>query len=114
MLSSCTTKSGIKNIDAHEFKNVIENKDVQLLDVRTLKEFEESHIEGARLIDVKQDSFMEIVGKKIDKKKPIAIYCRSGKRAMRAAGILTKKGYKVEYNLKGGIVAWDKFSAKNK
>lgn len=107
MLSSCN-HSNITNIDAKEFKNIIENKEIQLLDVRTIKEFKESHIKGATLIDIKKSSFMEMVDKKIDKKKPIAIYCRSGKRAMIAAKILIKKGYKVEYNLKGGIIEWNK------
>jgi len=39
------------------------------------------------------------------KDKPIALYCRSGKRSKKAAAILSRKGYKV-YELDKGFIGW--------
>jgi rhodanese-related sulfurtransferase len=43
----------------------------------------------------------------ISKDKPVAVYCRSGKRSQRAAETLSGMGYKVIYDLKGGYLAWE-------
>lgn len=45
--------------------------------------------------------------KRLSKDSTILVYCRSGRRSMNAAGILTRLGYKV-INLKGGIIEWKK------
>ncbi|HOT65091.1 MAG TPA: rhodanese-like domain-containing protein [Dysgonamonadaceae bacterium] len=49
---------------------------------------------------------MKNVRKKLDKSRPVAVFCRSGVRSMRAAQMLNKEGFPVIYNLKGGILAW--------
>ena len=41
----------------------------------------------------------------LDKQRPVAIYCRSGRRSARAASLLTEQGYTVT-NLGGGVMAW--------
>jgi rhodanese-related sulfurtransferase len=45
---------------------------------------------------------------KLDKKKPVAVYCRSGMRSANAANILKEMGFKKIYNLDGGYLAWTK------
>lgn len=47
-----------------------------------------------------------MVEKELSKDSTILVYCRSGRRSMDAAVILTKLGYKV-VNLKGGIIEWE-------
>lgn len=47
----------------------------------------------------------------LQKDKPVALYCRSGKRSRKAAKILSKKGYKV-FDLYNGFNAW-KDAGKN-
>ena len=91
------------NVD--EFDNLIAQPDVQLLDVRTEKEFAEGHIAGARLADVKLDGFIQKACAMLDTARTVAVYCRSGRRSASAAKLLAARGYKV-VNLKGGILAW--------
>ena len=93
------------NIDADAFAQLITNTDVQLVDVRTPAEFAQGHIADALLIDFKAADFDALCAKKLDKARPVAIYCRSGKRSAAAAQRLVAAGFEV-YNLQGGILEW--------
>ncbi len=92
-------------LNNEEFAKVITDKTVQLVDVRTPDEFNEVHIPGAVNIDVKNSDF-PVEAEKLDKERPVAVYCRSGARSKIAAKILADKGYKV-YDLDKGIMNWD-------
>ncbi|NCT16002.1 MAG: hypothetical protein COW67_00895 [Flavobacteriales bacterium CG18_big_fil_WC_8_21_14_2_50_32_9] len=75
-----------------------------ILDAREKVEFEVSHIKNS--IWVGYDSFnLSQTIKKLDKNKPIVIYCSIGYRSEKIGEQLQKKGYKV-YNLYGGIFHW--------
>jgi len=88
-----------------EFERLLAQDSVQLLDVRTQEEFDQGHLAGAILIDVKQDNFEQRALQQLDRSRPVAVYCRSGRRSSHAAGILAVNGYTVT-NLEGGILAW--------
>ena len=105
-LSSCSQAS-FKSVDVDEFKKVITQENVQLLDVRTEQEFNEGHIANALNVDVKQDNFMEQAKEVLNSEKVIAVYCRSGRRSADAAARLSKEGFQV-IDMKGGIIAWTK------
>ena len=95
-----------------EFKETIEQKgDVQLVDVRTKREFDDGKIKGARLIDYYKPNFRALMSK-LDKEKPIAVYCTVGGRSGAAARMLTQLGFKEVYDLRGGIVDWQKSGLK--
>ena len=89
------------------FKAKIGEKSVQLIDVRTPEEFGAGHIRKAVNIDVQSADFEARAQSIISKDKPVALYCRSGKRSQRAASALSEMGYKVIYDLKGGYLAWE-------
>lgn len=75
-----------------------------LLDVRTVREFEAGHIEGAVNIPVDEirDRLNEIpAGKRID------IYCEAGLRGYLASRILRQNGFNEVFNLSGGYVLWN-------
>ena len=55
-------------------------------------------------IDVNGTDFSEQI-KKLDKKVPVAVYCRSGRRSKLAADQLVNSGYAVT-ELDGGIISW--------
>ena len=42
----------------------------------------------------------------LQKDKPVALYCRSGKRSHAAAELMLKNGFKRIVELDGGIIAW--------
>lgn len=98
-------KEMFKSIDVEEFAKLIEDEDVQRLDVRTSDEYEEGHIENALLIDVLQDDYENRALELLDKRRPVALYCRSGNRSKKAAQILASNGYDV-YELATGFRGW--------
>ena len=104
--SGCIRNDNIVTVSAPEFEKEIKNDSVQLLDVRTPEEYAEGHIEGAININVQTDEFQPMAEKELSKDSTILVYCRSGRRSMDAAELLTKLGYKV-VNLKGGIIGWE-------
>jgi rhodanese-related sulfurtransferase len=83
------------------------NNGIQLVDVRTPKEYAEGHIPNADNINFYDPNFAEQIGK-LDKDKAIYIYCRSGGRSGRAAQQLKKMGFTKIYDLQGGIMNWNK------
>lgn len=106
---ACTHKEEkFKNLTSKQFEALIkDDPNVQLVDVRTLAEYSEGHIPGSLNINVKdEENFPIAVDELLDKGKPIAIYCRSGKRSRHAAELLIKKGYTKVYNLDKGILNW--------
>ena len=103
--SCCKCNDSITSLSASEFEKKIKTGSMQLLDVRTPQEYDEAHIDKAININVQSDDFQNIAEKKLSKGSTILIYCRSGRRSMDAADILTKSGYKI-INLKGGIIEW--------
>lgn len=75
-----------------------------LLDVRTQSEYEEGHIEGARLIpDTEIESRAEEALP--DKDAVILVYCRSGRRSAVAAQTLADLGYTQVFEF-GGLLDW--------
>lgn len=111
-LFSCQQQKGnFKSLPVKEFASVIQDEDVQRLDVRTVAEYSEGHIPGTMNINVLDDSFATIADSVLQKDKPVALYCRSGKRSKKAAAILSSKGY-VVYDLDKGFNAWQEAGEK--
>lgn len=100
------TKSNesVKTVNVEEFAEMMAQNDVRLIDVRTPKEYAEGHLAGAENIDVKAADFAERIK---DIKGSVAVYCRGGRRSLKAAEQFDKQGCTV-YNLDGGILAWQK------
>ena len=78
-----------------------------ILDVRTPDEYAQGYIEGAKLVDVSDASFLENLSNlSIDRSTPIYLYCRSGSRSKRAMAILKNDGFTEIYEMNGGIMGW--------
>ncbi len=95
----------IQSLRPSEFRKLISESTIQLVDVRTLEEYEQHKIDGAQLIDIYNPNFESIVETILDTSIPVGVYCHSGIRSMSAARILAKKGFTV-YNLRGGMLFW--------
>lgn len=104
-LFSCQQKGDLQSMDVEDFDTLIQNEDIQRLDVRTLAEYSEGHIAKTININVMDDSFAAMADSLLQKDKPVAVYCRSGKRSKKAAAILSAKGYKV-FDLDKGFNSW--------
>ena len=96
-------KTGIfKNISAEEMKKIISEREVIILDIRTLEEFRQGHIEEAINIDFYSKNFENDLDK-LDKTKTYIIYCRSGNRSGTALKTMEKLKFVEVYNVIGGI-----------
>lgn len=107
-LFSCQaqTSKNIKTIAVPAFaKEIQTNKKPQILDVRTPAEFAEGHIENAINVDWQGENFVKNA-EKFDKNKAVYVYCRSGKRSLKASEKLEALGFKNIYNLDGGFLKW--------
>jgi phage shock protein E len=94
------------SIVAEKIKN---NEDIILLDVRTLEEYDEIHLENALLLPVQelsQDSLDEIGLGEDAKNKEIIIYCRSGARSKIVYDIMDSLGYANIKSVAGGMIHW--------
>lgn len=88
-------------------KHLDQNKKIQLIDVRTPEEYESGHIGKAKLINWKDKERFKKEVKKLNKKRPVYLYCKSGNRSSQAADYLASIGYQV-YDMEGGITNWEK------
>ena len=104
-LTTACGQDNFENTDVQSFSELVADTNVVVLDVRTVAEFNEGHIDRAILIDQGQSNFVEKAKATLPIDKKIALYCRSGRRSANAAGRLADIGYKC-VNLKGGIIAW--------
>ncbi|WP_028523854.1 rhodanese-like domain-containing protein [Runella limosa] len=73
----------------------------QLLDVRTPNEWNAGKIASSQCINYNDPAFKEQV-QKLDKTKPVFVYCAVGGRSTKASQILKESGFKLIYNLQGG------------
>lgn len=93
----------VETVTLEEFKNCLNNPEIQILDVRGASEFKDHHIEGTENIFVgKLPDHLDM----LSKNKEILIHCHSGARASIANSILQKAGYTQLKNYVGGIEEW--------
>jgi phage shock protein E len=78
-----------------------------ILDVRTVKEFNQGHVPGAINVPHKQIK-KRLAGLKMIKDKTIILYCHSGTRAGIAKKLLAKNGFDKLDHLVGDYKAWHK------
>lgn len=99
--------SGIaETVNVIDFEALLTEHPGTLIDVRTADEFESGKIDEAINIDWHGNTFNTEV-EKLDKRKPVYVYCRSGGRSKSAMKRLTRLGFEEVYNLNGGITAWN-------
>lgn len=105
--TQCQSQAAIKEVDAIAFENLIKlEKDLQLLDVRTVDEYKSGHLANCILGDITDASAYAKAIAVLNKQKPVYVYCLSGGRSHKAAKDLAEKGFTSIIELKGGINAW--------
>ncbi len=110
-LISCNTSdsnSKASILNYKDFKESIAFKDVQLIDVRTKKEYDLGAIDNAILMDFLQTTKFQQEIISLDKNKKVYLYCKSGSRSAKASKILIKNGFTEVYELSGGYKSWVK------
>lgn len=106
-LTSClkTQTEGVQVLNSDKFEQKLQDSDIQLVDVRTPAEFADGHLPNAINVNVMDDNFDAEMAK-LDKEKPVMVYCKSGGRSAKAASKLKVQGFKNITDLDGGITSW--------
>jgi rhodanese-related sulfurtransferase len=94
-------------LEVSKYKEAIKDPKVQLVDVRTAKEYKRGHIGKAINIDLFNSVDFQKSFEKLQKDKPVYLYCQSGNRSQKAARRLIQMGFEKIYDLKGGIIRWE-------
>jgi len=95
-----------KNVPVKAFDNLIKTKkNAILLDVRTPKEVAAGHLANSIAIDFYAPDFKEKIAK-LDKSKPVLVYCHSGHRSGITMATMKELGFTEVYNLEPGIIGW--------
>ena len=92
------------HIEPLQWNNLIKDKNTFVLDARKPFEYEVGSFQKA--VNPKVSHFREFPEylNKLDKKKPVAMFCTGGIRCEKASVYLNKKGFKNVFQLKGGIL----------
>lgn len=102
--NSSQEKSYLLNSQAFA-KKIATLQNATIVDVRTPDEFSKGHIINAQNINWNDNNFNTVINK-IDKDKPVFVYCLSGGRSARAVAAMRKSGFKQIYELDGGMLKW--------
>jgi thioredoxin len=109
LLISCQgqTNKSVKTLAVDDYSKLLDSTpNAQLIDVRTPQEYSEDHIGKAENINWNGTDFVSQV-EKLDKSKPVFVYCKVGGRSGQAATKLVELGFSNVYNLEGGIMKWN-------
>ena len=100
------TSDKITILNRDIYADAIKGSQVQLVDVRTANEYKGGHIKNALNVDFFSATNFRNAFEKMDKDKPVYLYCRSGARSQKAARKLVDMGFTKIYDLKGGYSRW--------
>jgi thioredoxin 1 len=95
-------------LSINDFDKKLKEKAViaQLVDVRTTEEYLRGHLKKATNLNFNDDNFEDLVKAKLDKTRPVFVYCFSGRRSADAAIFLRDLGFKEVYDMAGGFAKW--------
>lgn len=106
LIISCTAQTKTVLTPDEFEKEITTKQNIQILDVRTPKEFFSGHIKNALQADWNDKAEFERRLAFVDKNKPVYVYCLAGGRSAAAADKMRKAGYTNVYELSGGTNAW--------
>ncbi|MDV6378897.1 rhodanese-like domain-containing protein [Sporosarcina sp. GW1-11] len=94
---------GVRTISTDELKNLLRDKNVQFVDVRTPAEYKGRHIKKFNNIPLNE---LNSKVASLKKDQEVVVICQSGMRSLKAAGQLKKAGFTNVTNVRGGMSAW--------
>jgi rhodanese-related sulfurtransferase len=96
--------SGVTDIEPGAATRMLNAQNAILVDMRADKDYQAGHIVNALHLTA-QDNLSAL---EKFRDKPVIVYCNSGQRSIAFCSKLRKQNFESVYNLKGGILAWQK------
>ena len=100
-------ETAVKHVDAKQAQQLVREKKVTVLDLRTPAEFKSGRIAGATNLDFLAPDFEQRI-KDLDKTKAYLIHCAGGGRSSHSLATFKHQQFQSIYHLDGGIKAWEK------
>ena len=97
----------IQDISKNDVLDLLEDKSINIIDLRTDEEFSKGSIKYSYNIDFQKREFIDNLDL-LDKEKAYIIYCKSGNRSEMASLIMKSLGFKLIYHYKEGYQDWIK------
>jgi rhodanese-related sulfurtransferase len=98
--------ANLRNVSVAEAADLLQSDDKAIvLDVRSVKEFESGHIEGAMNVSFHQDDF-ETALSQLDKDASYVLTCESGGRSGKTLRKLKKLGFSSVAHMDAGMAGW--------
>ena len=94
-----------RHISQQQAKEIMDNQNAIILDVREQEEYDDGHIADAVLLPVNSINETTAAANVPEKDSVILVYCRSGNRSKKAAKMLAELGYTQVCEF-GGINTW--------
>ncbi len=98
--------SEIEMISPEEMLDRMSKDDIQVLDVRSAKEFDDAHLFRAKNILLSENNDNGLYFDTLAKDKPVVIYGKNKENTKKAIEILKEDGFEEVYELEGGIENW--------
>ncbi|WP_165024447.1 thiosulfate sulfurtransferase GlpE [Dysgonomonas sp. ZJ279] len=92
-----------KRISAAKAKEMLNDDNVVIVDVRDSESYKEGHASSA--IHLSQDSIFDFI-QKTDFSQPVLVMCYHGNSSQSVAMYLSQQGFQEVYSIDGGYEAW--------
>jgi rhodanese-related sulfurtransferase len=96
--------SGISHVGPVEATRMLNHDNAVMIDMRSDKEYRDGHVVNA--IHLPSPDNLSVLNRY--REKPVIVYCNSGSRSAGFCSKLRKQGFTSVYNLRGGILGWQK------
>lgn len=98
--------SRVKEVSPAEATRLLNHEKATMIDMRTDKDYREGHIANAVNVPTGNADIPASLSK--HRERPVVVYCQRGQRSTALCNKLSKQGFESVYNLKGGVLAWQK------
>jgi rhodanese-related sulfurtransferase len=98
--------SRVKEVSPAEATRLLNHENAIMIDMRTDKDYRDGHIANALNVPTGSTDVPATLNKY--RERPVVVYCQRGNRSVAFCNKLSKQGFESVYNLKGGVLAWQK------
>ena len=98
--------SRVKEVSPAEATRLLNHENAIMIDMRTDKDYRDGHIANALNVPTGNADIPATLNKY--RERAVVVYCQRGNRSIAFCNKLSKQGFASVYNLKGGVLAWQK------
>jgi len=98
--------SGIREVGPADATRMLNHDNAIMVDMRDSKDYHEGHIVNALHVPTGDKDSTGKLEKY--RKRPLIVYCQRGQQSTALCNKLSKQGFESVYNLKGGVLGWQK------